>query len=492
MTNLKIQTVAKTPTVAKKQVLVIAVRSVNNTIQLVQTHSDSVAIASLGLEELGVSATFETGTRVQSPDGRIVYLIGAGNNELDEDNMRELAGAATRALTDFEHIIFDFPTEDLGDLQGIAEGALLGLYKYTEYKQPAKPTQVKSITLLTKVRNASSAIDSAKVLASAVSAARDEINRPANDLYPANYAALASKKAKSLGISVEILDEKQLEKQGFGGLAGVGKGSARPPRLVKLTYSPKNASKHLALVGKGITFDTGGLSLKPANSMVGMKYDMAGAATVFNSILAIAQLQLPIKVTSWMCLAENMPSGTATRPNDVIKLKNGKTVEVTNTDAEGRLVLGDGLSAASMEFPDLIVDVATLTGAARVALGNRYAGLMGSAEAVSAVEAAAFEAGELVWHMPLPVELKDMLKSDIADLQNAKIGNTAGGMLIGGLFLQEFIGFKRKSKTDKLAWAHIDIAGPANNDLGAYGYTAKGATGVIIRTLVSLAKGMAH
>ena len=275
-------------------------------------------------------------------------------------------------------------------------------------------------------------------------------------------------------------------------MAGVGKGSARPPRLVKLSYSPKNASKHLALVGKGITFDTGGLSLKPANSMVGMKYDMAGAATVFNSILAIAQLGLPIKVTSWMCLAENMPSGTATRPNDVIKLKNGKTVEVTNTDAEGRLVLGDGLAAASLEFPDLIVDVATLTGAARVALGNRYAGLMGSAEAVSAVEAAAFEAGELVWHMPLPVELKDMLKSDIADLQNAKIGNTAGGMLIGGLFLQEFIGFKRKSKTEKLAWAHIDIAGPANNDLGAYGYTAKGATGVIIRTLVSLAKGMAH
>jgi leucyl aminopeptidase len=325
-------------------------------------------------------------------------------------------------------------------------------------------------------------------LVETVFATRDLVNTPPNDLYPESFADAVLKRVKGLDLKVEIWDEKKLAADGFGGILAVGKGSTRPPRLVKVSYKPKGATKHLALVGKGITFDSGGLSLKPAESMVGMKYDMTGAATVFEALIAIAKLGLSVEATAWLCLAENLPSGSATRPNDIIKIRNGKTVEVLNTDAEGRLVLADGLSAASETNPDLIIDVATLTGAATVALGNRYAGLMGTSEAISAVEAAAFDAGELVWHMPLPVEFRSLLDSELADIANVKIGQRAGGMLIGGLFLKEFVGKPATGEEQKIAWAHLDIAGPANNDAAAYGYTPKGATGALLRTLVSVAE----
>ena len=286
-----------------------------------------------------------------------------------------------------------------------------------------------------------------------------------------------------MALTIDIWDEKQLKAGGFGGLVAVGAGSARPPRLVKISYAPKGAKKHVALVGKGITFDTGGLSLKPGEAMVGMKYDMTGAASVMNAIVAIAKLGLKTRVTAWLCLAENMPSGTATRPNDIIKIRNGKTVEVLNTDAEGRLVLADGLSIASEEKPDYIVDVATLTGAAVIALGTRYAGLMGDDEPIHLVEDAAENVGELVWHMPLPSELRPLLNSDIADIANVKIGNRSGGMLVGGHFLKEFIG-TGKTKGSTIPWVHIDVAGPSDNSGAAYGFTPKGATGNIVRTLV--------
>jgi len=265
-------------------------------------------------------------------------------------------------------------------------------------------------------------------------------------------------------------------------------GSARPPRLVKISYNAKRARKHLALVGKGITFDTGGLAVKPLGGMLGMKYDMAGAATVYAAILAISRLGLPINVTSFLCLAENMPSGTAMRPGDVFKSKSGKTVEVTNPDAEGRLVLADGITAASENRPDLIVDVATLTGAARIALGARYTGLMGSAVGVAALEAASESAGEPAWAMPLPKELRASLDSPVADLQNSKVGSTFGGMLVGGWFLSEFVGNKKDGS--KLDWAHLDIAGPADNEGSPYGYTPSGPTGAMVRTLINLAEAM--
>jgi len=291
--------------------------------------------------------------------------------------------------------------------------------------------------------------------------------------------------AKNLPIEVEVFDEKALAKGGFGGLLSVGGGSSRPPRLIALRYAPKKPTAHVALVGKGITFDSGGLSIKPAASMVGMKYDMTGAATVAGAIIAAAKIGSPVQITAWMCLAENMPSGTALRPNDVIRIHGGKSVEVLNTDAEGRLVLADGLQAASAEHPDLIVDVATLTGAARVALGERYAGLMGDESARELVESSASNQGELVWPMPLPEELRSGLNSDVADIANVATGSPSGGMLVAGLFLNEFVGTKKDSD-ELIPWAHLDIAGPASNSSGAYGHTPKGPTGALVRTLIEL------
>jgi leucyl aminopeptidase len=345
------------------------------------------------------------------------------------------------------------------------------------------------LTIVSKSKPKTAEFSEIETIVAAVHACRDLVNQPANDLYPEVMTQQAKKSSKGLPIMIKVWEEKDLIAEGLGGIHAVGKGSSRPPRLVKMEYKPAGAKVSLALVGKGITFDTGGLSLKPAESMVGMKYDMTGAAAVMQALVAIASLGIKVKATAWLCLAENMPSGTATRPNDIIKIRNGKTVEVLNTDAEGRLVLADGLSMAVEQSPDYLIDVATLTGAAIISLGNRYAGLMGDEEAIKKVEKASESVGELVWHMPLPDELRPLLDSDIADIANVKIGNRAGGMLIGGLFLKEFVGAEQAKKP---AWAHLDIAGPANNDSAAYGHTPKGATGVTVRTLIRLARDLAN
>ncbi|HAN23206.1 MAG TPA: leucyl aminopeptidase, partial [Microbacterium ginsengisoli] len=239
--------------------------------------------------------------------------------------------------------------------------------------------------------------------------------------------------------------------------------------------------------GKGITFDTGGLSLKPAGSMVGMKYDMCGAATVLAVARAAARLAVPVRVTAWLCIADNMPSGSATRPGDVLRIADGQTVEVLNTDAEGRLVLADGLVAASRENPDLIVDVATLTGAITTALGTRHTGVMGEEGAVAAYLAAAERVSELAWPLPLPDHMEDELDSPIADLVNAKIGDPAGGSLFAGLFLRRFVG--RLSDADdapRIPWVHLDIAGVGMNKGGGYGFTDKGPTAATVRSLIEL------
>jgi leucyl aminopeptidase len=319
------------------------------------------------------------------------------------------------------------------------------------------------------------------IVAAATTLVRDLVNTAAGDLGPADFADVARAQAEGLPLTVEVLDETALEEQGFGGILGVGRGSERPPRLVVVRYAPESATKHLALVGKGITFDSGGLSLKPAASMLGMKTDMTGAATVLAATVAAARLGLDVRVTAWLCLAENMPSGSATRPGDVLTLKNGKTVEVTNTDAEGRLVLGDGMAAASLEQPDAIVDVATLTGAQVVALGDRTTGLMGSEDLVAQVREIAGAVAEPIWPMPLPEELDARLASEVADMVNATVGNPAGGMLLAGKFLERFVG-------EGIPWAHLDIAGPSENKGGGYGWLGKGATGVMVRTLISLAE----
>jgi leucyl aminopeptidase len=333
-------------------------------------------------------------------------------------------------------------------------------------------------------------IEEAQIVAESIDLVRDMVNTPPNDLYPQTFAALMQKAARGKGVTVEVWDEKRLTAEKCIGILSVGKGSVRPPRLVKIEYKPRGAKKHIALVGKGITFDTGGLTLKPGIGMLGMKYDMTGAATVGHAALAIAALKLNVRVTAYMCVAENMPSGTATRPNDIIKYRNGKTVEVTNTDAEGRLVLADGLILASEQKPDLIIDVATLTGAARVALGVRTTGLMGVGTGVETLQKAAEASGEALWAMPMPKELRALLNSDTADMINSKLGDPSGGMLVGAHFLKEFVGYHDRDKKNQIDWAHLDIAGPASNDGAPFGYTGKGATGVMLRTLVQVAKSL--
>jgi len=341
------------------------------------------------------------------------------------------------------------------------------------------------------------AVERAAAVAAAVGLVRDLVNTPANDLYPETLAERATVEATALAaagapIAATVLDEQALAAGGFGGILGVGKGSARPPRLVTIDYHPAGATRHLALVGKGITFDTGGLSLKPAAGMLGMKYDMTGAATVLGATLAAARLGLPIRVTAWLCIAENMPSGRATRPGDVITLKNGRTVEVTNTDAEGRLVLGDGLVAASELAPDALVDVATLTGAARNALGHRTTPVMGDAAFAATVVEAASAVGETFLYLPTGPEWRAELKSDTADLMNAKVGSAIGGMFLAAAFLEEFVGRAGvAADAPRIPWAHLDIAGTANNEGAAWGSTGKGTTGVAVRTLIRLAEAMA-
>jgi leucyl aminopeptidase len=486
MTKLKIALTQTLPAHSRLTATVIGVEGLSKNPKLSKNNLDSKLAASLNLVSLGVSTELGSIKKLAGPSSSIIALVGLGQS-VDLDSIRYAMGAAARELGGSEHVVVDFSLSSKQQLKAAIEGFQLGNYEYLTYKSKTDKRSLAKLTFVTALKLNPKELAELEILTSAVHRTRDMVNAPANDLYPQVMVDSAKKLSKGLGIKIKVWEEKDLIAEGLGGIHAVGKGSVRPPRLVKLEYKPTGATTSLALVGKGITFDTGGLSLKPAESMVGMKYDMTGAAAVLQALIAIAQLKLPIKATAWLCLAENMPSGGATRPNDVIKIRNGKSVEVLNTDAEGRLVLADGLSMACEENPDYLVDVATLTGAATIALGNRYAGLMGDEKAIKKVQSAAKEAGELVWHMPLPEELRPLLNSDIADIANVKIGNRAGGMLIGGLFLREFVG---SEKGKKPAWAHLDIAGPANNDAGAYGHTPKGATGVTVRTLVQLARDL--
>ena len=488
MTKLKINLTQTVPATSRLTATVIGVQGSAKELKLSKNNLDTKLTSAINLESLGVSSEVGSIKKLSGPGSSVIALVGLGK-EIDLDGIRQSMGAAARELGNFEHVVVDIAALSTKEqVLAAIEGFQLGNYEYLTYKPKATKRVLAKLTVITSAKPSAASLAEIDVLSSAVHRTRDMVNAPANDLYPQVMVLAAKKLARGLPVKIKVWEEKDLIAAGLGGIHAVGKGSIRPPRLVKIEYKPTGAKTSVAFVGKGITFDTGGLSLKPAESMVGMKYDMTGAAACLQALIAIAELKLPIKATAWLCLAENMPSGGATRPNDVIKIRNGKTVEVLNTDAEGRLVLADGLSMASEESPDYIVDVATLTGAATIALGNRYAGLMGDDKAIKKVQTAAATTGELVWHMPLPDELRPLLNSDIADIANVKIGNRAGGMLIGGLFLREFVGTEGKPTP---AWAHLDIAGPANNDAAAYGHTPKGATGVTVRTLVQLARDLA-
>ncbi len=449
------------------------------------------------LPTIGITGGRDEVVRLPASDiaARSIALVGLGSAPVTPDSLRYAAGTAARRITGVKSMTLALPTSTTTELLAVLEGAAIGAYAYTEYRSSsleATKLPAAEIMVVSGADPGDGVLSRAATVATAIHRVRDLVNAPPSDLYPESFADAVLTIAAELPVTVEVLESAALETGGFGGILGVGAGSARGPRLVKIGYSPSGASRHLALVGKGITFDTGGLSLKPGASMVGMKYDMTGAATVMAVVFAAAELGLDIRLTAWLCVAENMPGGSATRPNDVLRIRGGKTVEVLNTDAEGRIVMADGLVAASEEYPDAIIDVATLTGAARVALGDRYSGVMGDEELVGELVSVAKAEGELFWPMPLPGELRAQLNSDIADIANAKIGSTAGGMLLAGVFLQEFVGFRPAPHTGRIPWAHLDIAGSANNSGAGYGFTGKGPSGVAVRSLIALAEDISH
>lgn len=443
----------------------------------------------VALETLGAKGGAEQVTRLLVPSLPVssVLTVGLGKPRDDwpADVIRKAAGAAARALNGTEAVL---TTLSELDLEATVEGLILGSYRFTDFrsdKTAPKDKGLRKVTALSTAKDASKRAGRATIIASAVATARNLVNTPPSHLYPAEFAQRAKAFGEEAGLDVEVLDEKALEKAGYGGIIGVGKGSSRPPRLVRLAHkSSRPGAKKVALVGKGITFDTGGISIKPAASMHHMTSDMGGAAAVIATAVMAAKLNLPVDVIATVPMAENMPSATAQRPGDVLKQYGGTTVEVLNTDAEGRLILADAIARACEDGPDYLMETSTLTGAQTVALGTRIPGVMGSDEFRDRVAAISQDIGENGWPMPLPDDLKDELKSTVADLANVS-GQRFAGMLVAGVYLREFV-------ADGVQWVHIDVAGPAYNTGSPWGYTGKGGTGVPARTMLAVLEDIAE
>ncbi|MFN0090101.1 MAG: leucyl aminopeptidase [Acidimicrobiales bacterium] len=420
--------------------------------------------------------------------GPITIALGLGESaKVDAAALRKAAAAFVKAVRKEERValrLLDARGPSVGmraAAQAIAEGAVLGAYEYLPYKSDPKPQALGHVAIVGGPGGgAAEAVQLGARVAAAACWARDLVNRPGGELTPAALAREAHEMAEREGLACKILKRRDIEKKGLGGLLGVNRGSDNPPRFIKLRYSPeagRPVEGSLALVGKGITFDSGGLSIKTQAGMATMKCDMAGAAAAIAAMSVLPALAPPVKVTAYVAATDNMLGGDATRPGDVLKLRNGKTIEVLNTDAEGRLVLADALSLASEAKPDAIVDLATLTGACVMALGPKIAGVMGNDDALLAqIEAAAAATGEQVWRLPLPGEYRKMVDSPVADMKN--IGGPSAGALTAGIILSEFVG-------EGIPWAHLDIAGPAftDNDDGEW---AKGGTGFGVRLLTEL------
>ena len=463
--------------------------------------SGDLALDTKSLEEilvdLGATGKADEVIKIPGNSVRLLLFTGLGkaSTSYGHETLRRAAGAAARVLTNQKSATFALPVRNVEDVAATAQGAGLGAYLFNDFRSDESATSVsplaaaKIFTPHAAKADYKDVVEEATVITKYTHLTRDLINTPPSHLNPATFAARMVDEVKAAGgaragLTITVMTEAALKSKGFGGITAVGQGSANPPRLVRITYTPTGKvkpAKHYAFVGKGITFDSGGLALKPALGMEAMKSDMSGAAAVCGAVLAIAALKLPVTIDTWAPLAENMVSDNATRPSDIITIYGGKTVEVLNPDAEGRLVLADALQRAQEEKKlDAIFDIATLTGAQVVALGTRTSAVMTNNEALSnAFLSLTEKTGEQFWPMPLPTELRASLDSPVADLAN--IGDRMGGMLVAGIFLKEFV-------SDDLPWLHLDIAGPAYNDRSPHGYTPVGGTGIGVRSLIAVAK----
>ncbi|MBX8689009.1 leucyl aminopeptidase [Mycobacterium sp. 20091114027_K0903767] len=452
--------------------------------------AEAVGEIEVALAALDAKGGTDQVTRVLAPSLPVTSVLAVGlgkpRDEWPADVIRRAAGTAARSLNGTGKIVTTL--SDI-DLEATVEGLILGAYRFSDFRsaktapKDAGLTAIVALTADTKAATKSQA-QRAVDIASAVAIARDFVNTPPSHLFPDEFAKRAKALGEAAGLEVEVLDDKALTKAGYGGIVGVGKGSSRPPRLVRLTHrGAGRKGKRVALVGKGITFDTGGISIKPAANMHHMTSDMGGAAAVIATVVLAAKQNLPIEVIATVPMAENMPSATAQRPGDVLTQYGGITVEVLNTDAEGRLILADAIVRACEDNPDYLIETSTLTGAQTVALGARTPGVMGSEEFRDRVATLSQAVGENGWAMPLPEELKDDLKSTVADLANVS-GSRYAGMLVAGTYLREFV-------ADGVEWTHIDIAAPAYNTGGPWGYTPKGGTGVPTRTMFAVLEDIA-
>lgn len=435
---------------------------------------------------VGASTKVGSTTRVPAVDGvpgTSVVLVGLGDSdsELTEETLRRAAGAAARDCRGLGTALVALSSDPP---EAVALGAALGSFRPAKVTGKDDDNNTAGDTLrILAAGDSTEAVSRASTIAECVGLARDLVNTPPNLLFPGSFADRTAALATEAGLEVEVLDEAALAEGGYGGILAVGGGSARQPRLVRLTHRGGEGRPNVALVGKGVTFDTGGISLKPAAGMEQMTMDMGGAAAVVATVILAARLKLDLTVVATVPMAENMPSSTAYRPGDVLTMYGGTTVEVQNTDAEGRLILADALVRACEDSPSHVIDTATLTGAQMVALGKKSPGVMGTDDFRDRVAELSREIGEGGWPMPLPEELRDGLESEVADLTNVT-PHRWGGMLSAGLFLKEFV-------DEGVEWAHIDVAGPAYNDGGAEGYLPKGATGVPVRTMLAVLEDIA-
>lgn len=410
-------------------------------------------------------------------------FVGMGD-EADTETVRQASGWLARSVSMVDETSTTLHMVEIdGAARAIAEGFQLALYRFDKHRSESKPSKATKLTFVGEGAEAArvSADDAAPSVAGAI-LTRDLINEPANGKSPEVLAGIAADLAQEHSLRIRVYEPDEFAAERFGGLAGVAAGAHNPARMVELWYEPENPKAFIALVGKGIVFDSGGLSLKPPKYMEDMKVDMSGAAVVFGAMKAIAGAGLPVKVLGITPLTENMPGGGATRPGDVLVPRNGKSIEVLNTDAEGRLVLSDGLCLAAEQNPDMIIDIATLTGACVVALGEKIAGLWSNdQDTADQVLRAAARTGERLWQMPLPADYRKALDSDVADMKNIS-GSRYGGSIHAALFLQEYAGENN--------WVHLDIAGPATWSEEEH-YQRKGGSGFGVRSLVALAEDLA-